>query len=93
MILKMFSVYDSKAEAYTPPFYEKTMGLAVRAFQETCNLADHPFNKYPEDYTLFSVGDFDDQNAKIELYATPVPVGKAIEFITADIHPLLQEVS
>lgn len=60
MIHKMFAVYDSKSESYTPPFYDHAEGRALRTFADCCNDKDHQFGKHPADYTLFNVGEFDD---------------------------------
>jgi len=62
MIYSIFSVYDSAAKAYTRPFLFPTEGMAKRYFmQETVN-PDSPVSKSPADYTLFHIGEFDDQN-------------------------------
>ncbi len=80
MILKMFTVYDSKAELYLPPFYNKTTGQAVRAYDDTCNQKDHPFYKHPEDYTLFEIGTYDENTAEIITYDAKTPLGTALEY-------------
>jgi hypothetical protein len=80
MKLKLFTVYDSKAEAYLQPFYAPSTGQAIRSFQETCNTPDHVFFKYPEDFTIFEMGTFDDATSIIDTYKTPTSLGKAIEF-------------
>jgi len=79
MIHNMFTVYDSKAEAYLPPFYEQTKGSALRAFMDTCSRPDHPFYKHPEDYTLFHLGSFDDNDKSFDILRTAEPLGTAIE--------------
>lgn len=85
MILKIFTVYDSKAEAYLPPFFSATRGLALRSFTDAVNTAGHAFNRYAEDYTLFEVGEFDDQHCTFEIHAVCQPLGRAIEFLKLDI--------
>lgn len=60
MQLHMFTVYDSKAKAYLPPFFMGQIGQAVRAFSDCVDNAEHAFSKHPEDYTLFRCGTFDD---------------------------------
>lgn len=77
---KIFTVYDSKVQAYMLPFYQQTKGAAIRAFKDTCNDSTHPFYKHPEDYTLFELGEFDDGKAKFELYKTPISLGVAHEY-------------
>lgn len=79
--MKLFTVHDSKAEAFIVPFYERTTGLAVRAFTQAANEPDHQFNKFPSDYTLFELGNFDELTAEIEMLATPKALGLAVNFI------------
>lgn len=57
--LMMYSVFDSKAEAFLRPFAAETRGLAIRSFSDAVNDAQHEFFKHGEDYTLFEVGVFD----------------------------------
>ncbi len=81
MIMKIFSVYDSKAEAYLPPFFFASTGQAVRAFADNCNEENSMLCKHPEDYTLFELGTWDDANAMV-LIAEHRSLGKAIEYRT-----------
>lgn len=84
MILQIFTVYDQKAESYLPPFYDKTKGSAIRSFSETVNTPDHQFNKYPEDFTLFLLGSYDDQHAEITTLPAKESLGLALEFIISE---------
>lgn len=85
MIIQIFSVYDSKAEAYLTPLYFKTKGEAVRAMETTLRDPHHTFTMHPEDYTLFHLGDFDDNTGLVAPFTTPKPIGKAIEFKREEI--------
>ncbi len=62
MIHKVYSVYDSKSETYSLPFFVKMEAEAHRYFQTWVNDRNHTFGMHPEDYTLFSTGDYDDAN-------------------------------
>lgn len=84
MILKIFSVYDCKTEAYAQPFFMKTKGEAVRGFTDVSNDKSTNIAKYPEDFTLFEIGEYDDSNGMIKPHDTPVSVGKAIEFVRSE---------
>jgi len=66
MKLKMFSVFDSKAKAYLPPFLLPETVMAVRAFGDCVMDSGHAFGKHPEDYTLFQVGSFDQNSGMVE---------------------------
>ncbi len=81
---RIFTVYDSKIEAFMSPFYSRTMQQALRSFTDTCKSADHAFNKHPEDYTLFELGSFDDNTAKFEIHETPISIAIAIEVIGSE---------
>lgn len=80
MILKMFTVYDSKVEAYLSPFFMRSTGEAIRAFIESCNDPKTKFWAHPSDYTLFCIGSFDDLNCLLNPTATPESLGCAIEY-------------
>jgi hypothetical protein len=79
MIHKIFTVYDSKAEAYMQPFYMQTKGLAIRAIQDTLSNPEHQFAKYTEDYTLVELGEFDDSHATFEIHSKAETIAKMIE--------------
>ena len=60
MIKKIFTVYDEKSDAYLQPFFLDTIGQATRAVTDCVNDENHQFCKHSSDYTLFSLGEFDD---------------------------------
>lgn len=77
---KVFSVYDSKAEAYLPPFMMPTKGMALRAMEECASSPDHQFCKHAADYTLFELGEFDDSKGTYSQSTNHVNLGCLIEF-------------
>lgn len=71
MILKMFAVLDAKAGFFGQPFFDQSQGGAVRNFADAVNDGSNPnnmWNKHPEDFSLFYLGDFDNSNGQM----TPV---------------------
>lgn len=80
MILKVFSIYDSKAEAFLQPFYMQSKGAAIRSFADAVSDEKTMFFKHPSDYTLFELGEFDDSNASFNLHISPISLGLAVEF-------------
>lgn len=80
MFLKIFTVYDSKAVAYMQPFFMKSTGEAIRAFQDTVNDSKTQFNHHPEDFTLFEIGVWDDEYAAITRHKALVSLGTALQF-------------
>lgn len=79
MVQKIFSIYDAKAEAYMPPFFMATKGQAIRAWVDSISDSNTQFHKHPEDFTLFEIGQYNDQDASILAYETKIPLGTALE--------------
>lgn len=65
MTQQIFTVYDSKAEAYLSPFAANTPGLAERMFTDMVQTQGHQFALHPEDYTLYRIGTYDTHTASI----------------------------
>jgi len=79
----IYSVYDSKAEAYMQPFFCQAAGQAIREFDNLVNSGDHPVAKHPEDYTLFEMGAWDDLTGEI-VGETPKSKGNGLDFKRSD---------
>lgn len=84
MKIKIFSIYDSKAEAYLQPFFMMSKGQAMRAFDTAVNTAGDNFCKYAADYTLFELGEFDDTHAIFTTLNAPVSICNGIELKKGD---------
>jgi hypothetical protein len=61
----VFSIFDQKAKAFTPPFFMHSEGMAHRAFMDQVNNKESQIHAHPEDYTLFKIGEFDDNAGAI----------------------------
>jgi len=83
MIQLVFSIYDSKAKAFLPPFFMPRAEMAQRAFSECANSDDHQFGKHPADYTLFHLGNWDDDTGVFAEKTTPTSMGLALEYVKA----------
>lgn len=67
MKLLVFAVKDTKANEYGTPLFFQTKEVAVRSLSEVVNRQeDHPFYKYPQDFELFVIGEFNTENAEIK---------------------------
>jgi len=80
MLHKIYTVRDSKTEAYLQPFFCLTRGQALRSFTEVCKDTNHNIGKYPEDFALFELGTYDDSTAVFNLHAQPENLGLAAEY-------------
>lgn len=69
-----FSIFDSKAEVYGPPFFAPAIGLAVRHFGDLCRDPNSALSKHPGDYRLFRIGEFDDSTGVVGMGDIVAPV-------------------
>lgn len=74
----VFSIYDSKAEAYLPPFITPNIAVAVRMFSSAACDPTHNFAKFAGDYTLFEIGKFDDSKGEFISVRAHVNHGTAL---------------
>lgn len=77
-IKKVFTVYDSKAEAYLPPFCSPTRGVAIRMVRAACLDVNHDFHKFGADYTLFEIAEFDERTGCVEMYDSHYNLGTGL---------------
>lgn len=67
MKLFVFSVFDSKAAFFGNPICDQRVASAVRSFTDACNASDdNGFTKHPEDYSLFILGEFDNETGEFD---------------------------
>ena len=78
MKLKVFAIYDSKAQAYMHPFYSNSIGQAVRMFEDASNDPKSQMCKHPGDFTLFHIGEYDDESGSFENVQAKQDLGTAL---------------
>jgi hypothetical protein len=67
MKTKIYSIFDSAANAYTTPFFMHNDGLAIRAFQDNVNSKEpNNISQHPDQFTLFKIGEYNDENGEIK---------------------------
>jgi hypothetical protein len=64
--LKMYVVHDSKAGLYNKPFYEVNNAVAMRGFEDAVRSGETNLSRYPQDYDLYLVGEFNEDTAEIK---------------------------
>jgi len=78
-LMKIYSVRDDKAAAYLPPFYARTNGEAIRMFQNSIADGQSNFAKWPADFILFELGEFNEDNGVITPLDAPKSLGSAVD--------------
>ena len=77
----LFSFYDDAVKAFTPPFAARSEQEAIRNFQSVLRDDRHPMAQFPQHYSLFVIGMFDDANAQVAMHTAPVLVGTAMSYM------------
>jgi len=83
MKLIIISIRDIVANIYSQPAYTQSKGSALRSFSTEVNRADenNQLYKHPNDFELYALGTFDDEEASFELYAKPEQLGLARDYV------------
>jgi len=79
-MLIIYTVYDSKAETFMPPFFVQAIGMATRTFTDCVNSKEHHFGAHPADYTLFQLGHFDQSTGEMVI-EDKKSIGNGVEFL------------
>jgi len=78
MIYQVFAVKDDKAAAFALPFFLPRMEVALRSFRDAMKDPKHDMSRHPEDYSLWCLGEFDDNKGAM-LPVEPVLVARAAD--------------
>lgn len=84
MKLPMFSVFDAKLNAYMRPFVMQAKGQAMRGFGDEVQNAQSDMHKHPEDYSLWTVGFFDEDTGELNP-KKPERIALATDFVPAKV--------
>lgn len=69
MMLRAYSIFDTKALVYHQPFFAPTNGAAVRMLSDTANDMTTSIGRHPADYVLHCVGHYNDQDGVMTPYS------------------------
>lgn len=82
MKMKMYSLLDEKAKVFSRPFYANTDGEALRSFSSVIEDKNSMPGKFPIDFTLWKVGEFDDNTGHISMLEAGVSfLAKGVDFV------------
>lgn len=78
---KVFSVYDTKAEIFGPPFFVNREGEAVRMFKDAANDPNTMVGRHPADYRLYCIGMWDDEQGTFENRTPKTSMGYGNDYV------------
>lgn len=84
--LRLYCIYDSKAEQFSPPQVYHNDLLALRAFEGLVNDDKMFIKEYPEDFSIYYVGNLGDSDGRYYIESSdesrvPVLVGQAVDYV------------
>lgn len=65
MRLNIYTIFDQASGSYKRPFAAQADGEVIRIFKDMAMNAEHEIGAHPEDYSLWRIGIFDDNNAAL----------------------------
>jgi hypothetical protein len=84
MKMNVYAVRDQKAGSYFQPFFIQNQQLAIRAIQDCMSDPGHQFSKHTEDFSLWCIGVYDDQNGTIKPNEQPELIGRLVDLRVDD---------
>lgn len=75
--MKIFCMFDVKAGFYIQPFAETSTVAALRGFEVAVNEGKSTFSRFPDDFCLMELAEFDPHTGELSPHAHPQNLGTA----------------
>jgi hypothetical protein len=72
--MHIYSIYDSKGQFYSTPFYSRNDSVATRDFSNVVMNEQNPMSRSKGDYSLYCLGTFDGDSSDYVIVADEKPV-------------------
>lgn len=78
------AVRDSAAGIFGQPMCMQSKAVAIRAFADEVNKPheQNQWNKHPEDFEMFVLGQWDDESGTFELLKSPESLIRAVDCVS-----------
>lgn len=80
-MLKIFALRDVKSDSYGGLLCLPTAGIAMRGLMEILANPESPLSKYPDDYSLYELGEFDPSSGMVTALKVPVFVTSVLSLV------------
>ncbi|AXH73680.1 MAG: nonstructural protein [Microviridae sp.] len=80
-VLRVFSLYDAKAQAFGVPFLQPTIGIALRVITDLVSDDSTTIHRHPADFTLYHIADWSDEDGRFVLVIPPAHLGSGDTFV------------
>lgn len=82
ILMGVYTIKDEKALTFLFPFYCQNTTEAVRSFQMSAENPKTSINRWPQEFSLYYLGQFDQTNAKFTMLETPEHVCSAVSVLS-----------
>jgi len=66
MKIQLYAIFDMASGIYEKPFFSTADDLVRREFLNVATSAETPISKHPKDYSLWRLGNFDDNTGLVQ---------------------------
>lgn len=87
----IYSIRDNSAEVYGELWFEHTHGSAERQLRQLSNDPKSKVCAFPEDYSLYFIGEFDNKTGKFSGPAEPTHIVKAVQLKSTPVPTLAKD--
>lgn len=84
MKLCVMSLFDSKVKAFASPFFSPSEESAIRSVCDEAQRPDSMLHRHPEDFSIFRLGIFDDQDGALVAETVPCSLGLVSGFLSKE---------
>lgn len=78
--MKLFAIKDMKSQTFFRPTVSPTIADALRNFEIVSNEGESMISRFPNDFRLFHVGDFDVETGRLKALDNLSDLGSASDF-------------
>lgn len=79
--MKIFTIYDTVSETYTPPLSAKTTAEMERSLSLLAEQdKEHKFVKFANEHSLYEIGDFNEQSGETEIYREKLQISNLSKY-------------
>lgn len=86
----VFSIFDEKAAAFGMPFFTVNEAMALRMILATARDQNTNIAQFPGDFTLFVIGEWDEDDGRIEMYPAHKSLGTVLQILAASESPMAE---
>lgn len=75
----LFAAKDMKAGLFLQPNFQRSIPDAMRSWEVVANEGESMISKFPNDYRLYHLAEFNDETGQIKIISPPADLGSAAD--------------